>query len=236
MSEISKLNNLFGERYRKNPFGNPLFKWVLNTELWHPMRTGQEVAETSLVGVNGQPLVNVIPVFQKRLQLLKHDKDGSLAEVWVLAKWFSPELSEHQWEKLFGTQLQYPTRGYYIMIFHLPIGQKPSRALTEEVIASLKKTESITDEEYQRQIEREEAEDERVYDNFAHSVITNALPAFCRIPGSQGGHVEFMNGSHKKEKENNASKDHQHLPKATAGHPDPVLDASAPKGNPDCAS
>lgn len=157
-----------------------MLKWAYSEDLRHPMRVPGFDFQTNESG-----LEVALPKYELRKM------NPALEEQWVICRWEKP-IPEAEWREAFGYQMEWPRHGdYYPTNVVLPRGVEPTVTFTEQVIAAERERQSKTLADHEVSIQQALDQSEHYHAGKRDAIISDALPAFGKVPGTRGGGVSL---------------------------------------------
>lgn len=181
-----QLNEFLGTRLGRNPYGEPVYKWVHSDSFMHFMKDANGLAEVKLPS----GLIVMEPTYTER----KARPD--LIDTWLIAHWHAPE-PQSVWLAKYGTRALWPRRGYYTPVDAWEDrGKPPTLAHTERVVDLVRRIRAMSDtaaamRDEAAKTEAEIDRDERSVDSLRSDIIDDACTAFGALPGSRSGGVSI---------------------------------------------
>ncbi len=177
--ELDRHNHLLARELGYNPYGEGIYQWHWSENLLHPMR---KQGEYDYKADPETGIIQALPVYELR-KLCPH-----LNRQWVLCMWM-PVPSEEEWRRQFGSNLEWPRRGYLAPTnVDLPEGQQPTdlihgRTWTELIIGMYQEHRKKRFIDHLLDGEKIVESRERDKDNVRSDMIDDMLLPFGHVPG-----------------------------------------------------
>jgi len=188
MTRIERCNKLL-EDVGRNPFGEPLYKWVFLPTLRHlRYKVGKDDWKLHTCGAKDDG--SLIQIWVPQPNFEEVPAFPHLGPRWALCYWqYMDPMTFH---RQFGSHVIWPPQGYYFPTNKImKPGFVPNLDVTEYFIQCIRysRGKSLADleQEFTDDVEREE----KAYFNRIHDQILDACTAFGNDPGKRSGGVSF---------------------------------------------
>lgn len=178
-SEKRHFQRMFIQEFGCSLYNLPLFKWERTSNMHYMFADPDNLLESPILLPSG--------VYACKTKYERHCWAEHMGDVWCIAHWVRPSMTEAEWVGQHGTQFAFQGKGYYRPVegTQLTPGREPTIELTELAIECIREQIGKSLAEFTLELKAKQAMAAAERERVIGDMVDDAMPAFLGVPGAK---------------------------------------------------